>query len=372
MNIPEIYLVEPYNAYAPKGKKKHLHQILEEEALMAKIVAEQMALREAAAQTGNTPNVLPPQAPPTSQATAQGYSGGAGAAGGPNTTGGGGGAPRPQFFNPNMRIVPSATPTTASVPATVQFYVTGDEGTLTLGAVDISWNFGDGTTAGGQSPSHTYVTEDNFLVQFTASSIQNPANVTYAILPVTISAPALVASFVPRGATVVYTAPFYSASASDTITFTPSANPLPVTYAWSLTGATPSTSTAASPSVVYGTPGTFTATLTVSDAYGDSVVGSCKIQITPSLLVATIASPPDMDTGAAPLTETFVNGTFPVPAISLPVTWKWTFNSGSIPNQATIDSTPVTFDNPGTFVVKLEATGSDGQKSATSISVVAT
>jgi len=65
MNTPEIYLVEPYNAYAVKGKKKHLHQILEEEALMARIVAEQQALHEAAVKQAHP--TLPPQAPPTSK-----------------------------------------------------------------------------------------------------------------------------------------------------------------------------------------------------------------------------------------------------------------------------------------------------------------
>jgi PKD repeat protein len=281
--------------------------------------------------------------------------------------------PQPVYFNPNMTIVPTSTPTSASVPATVQFTVSGDPRTLSLGAVNISWNFGDGSTGGGVSPSHTYTTEDFFTVQMTASSIQNPSNVTMAQTFVSISAPTIVASFVPQGTTVVYTAPYYSASAADSITMlNTSTAGVPLTYVWSLPGATPSTSTATNPVVVYGTPGVFTATLTVSDGYGDSVVGTRKIQITPALLVASIASPPDMDTGASPLVESFVNGTLPVPAISNPVTWKWTFNSGSIPNQATINSTPVTFDNPGTFVVKLEATGSDGQKSDTSISVVAT
>ena len=58
MDIPQIYLVEPYNAYAPKQKKKHWHQVIEEEALMARIIAEQQSIREAAAKPAH-PN-LPP------------------------------------------------------------------------------------------------------------------------------------------------------------------------------------------------------------------------------------------------------------------------------------------------------------------------
>src|ERR1035437_8903680 len=140
MNIPQTYLVEPYNAYAPKGKKKHWHQVIEEEALMARIIAEQQALQEAANRPSNTPHVLPPQAPPTSQATYQVYSGGEGAAGGPNTTGGGGQQPRPQFFNPESGSYTfSLTPSTSSAPSYVQFSVAGGANTLALGGATVTW-----------------------------------------------------------------------------------------------------------------------------------------------------------------------------------------------------------------------------------------
>jgi PKD repeat protein len=368
MNIPQIYLVEPYNAYAPKQKKKHWMQEVEEQSLLAKIIAEQQALQEAAQRTSNT---LPPQAPPTAQAGSQGYSGGEGAAGGPNTTGGGGGAPRPQFYHPNMSITPGVVSSTGSVPSQTQFFSTGDQGTMELGAVTINWVFGDGTTGGGPSPLHSYTTIGNFTVQFTASSVNDPTNVTTASFAVTMSAPALTAAFVPSGTSVVFTSPFYTASINNLITFTPSTNPVPVTYAWTL-GSGSLTSTATVPTVTYTNTGTYTVGLTVSDGLGNSAVGSRKIQVTPAVLAASIASPPNNDTGAAPLAETFVNGTV-IPGISNPVTWKWSFGSGSLASETTLNpAAPVTFTNPGTFVTKLEATGSDGQKSATSINVIAT
>ena len=43
MNISPIYLVEPYNAYAPKNRKKHPLEILEEQQLLERIMAEQIA-----------------------------------------------------------------------------------------------------------------------------------------------------------------------------------------------------------------------------------------------------------------------------------------------------------------------------------------
>ncbi len=82
MNIPEIYLVEPYNAYAPKQNKKHWHQVVEEQALLARIHAEQMALMEASSRT------LPPDAPQVSTPTIG------------NPSAGAGGMYPPQVFNP--------------------------------------------------------------------------------------------------------------------------------------------------------------------------------------------------------------------------------------------------------------------------------
>ena len=117
MNTPEIYLVEPYNAYAPKGKKKHWHQVVEEEALMARIIAEQQQLiQEAKSKT------TPPQAPPESVPTIVGSSGGAGAAGSEGSAPGGGGTPVWDFWNPKGDVVNfDRSPSTGAGPLTVTF-----------------------------------------------------------------------------------------------------------------------------------------------------------------------------------------------------------------------------------------------------------
>ena len=137
MNISQIYLVEPYNAYAPQGKKKHWMQEVEEQNLMARIIAEQQ-LQEAKS------NTLPPQAPPNSVNTVQHYSGGEGAAGNANTNGACGGAPRPQFFTPDSGSYSfTATPNTSSAPTTVQVAVAGGANTFALNGAVAKWNWGD-------------------------------------------------------------------------------------------------------------------------------------------------------------------------------------------------------------------------------------
>ncbi len=50
----------------------------------------------------------------------------------------------------------------------------------------------------------------------------------------------------------------------DTVTFTDTSTGNPTQWSWTLTGATPSTSTAQNPAVVYNTAGTYTVALTAS------------------------------------------------------------------------------------------------------------
>ena len=98
MTIPEIYLTEPYNAYTNAQKKqKHWHEVIEEQALMAKI------LSEANRNSTLAPN-MPNQATPELQAI---------------PPAGGGGMPMPQYFNPSMNIGFTISPTTASAPSLV-------------------------------------------------------------------------------------------------------------------------------------------------------------------------------------------------------------------------------------------------------------
>ena len=286
MNIPQLYLVEPYNAYAPKGKKKHWMQEVEEQALMARIIAEQTAIREAAAKQGNTPNVLPPQAPPTSQATPQAWSGGEGAAGGPNTNGGAGGAPRPQFFSPASSYAFTLTPATSSAPALVQFTVTGGEDIIALGGANVTWVFGDGLTGGGPSTSHWYTGTGSFDATMTVTSTKDGTTLATQTAEVTTSVPTVSSAFTITGATVT-TGPggYYTASINDALTFVNGAssnNPYnPLTYNW-MFGSASLTSTATNPTFAYTVTGSYLVTLGVSGSFNALASGARKVWLTSS------------------------------------------------------------------------------------------
>jgi PKD repeat protein len=77
--------------------------------------------------------------------------------------------------------------------------------------------------------------------------------------------------------------------AGDNIIFTDNSfNGSPSDYDWNLTGATPSTSASANPTVVYNTPGVYSVTLNVSNAQGnDSFTRTNYITVIPSTAVTT-------------------------------------------------------------------------------------
>jgi PKD repeat protein len=153
MNIPEIYLVEPYNAYTNKqgGRKKHWHEVIEEQALMQRIMEEQMALQEANSRT------LPPNSPPISQATVGNSTG---------VAGGAGGSPVYPFFHPELDTVNfDRSPSSGDGPLTVTF----TNLTTTPELDSFLWDFGDGTSSTDENPVHVYQSGSSATNVYTAS-----------------------------------------------------------------------------------------------------------------------------------------------------------------------------------------------------------
>ena len=271
MNIPEIYLVEPYNAYAPKGKKKHWMQEVEEQNLLARIIAEQQQLREATYKNATLAPLMPSQATPTIGGTPQP---------------GGGGAPRPQYFNPESGSYTfTATPNTSSAPTNVTVGVAGGANTLALGGANVTWNWGDGTTGGGPSATHVYTGTGSFNISMIVSSAISNAFIGAQTQSVTMSVPTIAAAFTLTGSTTTIGAGgYYTASHTDTLIFTNGTttnNPAnPLTYNW--TFGTGISSSLVNPSYSYNIAGagTYTVNLGASGSFNAINVGSRKILIT--------------------------------------------------------------------------------------------
>ena len=252
MNIPQIYLIEPYNAYAPKGRKKHWHEVVEEQALMARIIAEQQAQQQALLEAQS--KTLPPNSPDISAPTVG------------NAAAGGGGVPVFSYFHPAADVVEfSSTPSFGAAPLTVQFVNL----TSTQQYDSYTWDFGDGTTSTDINPPlHVYHTSSTtYLVQLTSSQ---QGNEYYASHSISASVPIVTAAF--TFTTTSNATPF---SVSFTNTSTDTANtPAVPTYLWTFqynNGKTATTTTQTTASTtnfaIRVDSGSFTASLQATGSY---------------------------------------------------------------------------------------------------------
>jgi serine protease len=147
----------------------------------------------------------------------------------------------------------SGSPTSGCAPLTVTFT---DLSTGT-GIDGWSWTFGDGGTSGVQNPSHQYANPGTYTVSLTASSSGQGCNDTQT----------------KTGYITVQTTPVADFSGSPTsgyapltVQFTDLSTGNPDTWSWNF--GDNGTSSAQNPSHVYQNAGTFTVTLSASNACG--------------------------------------------------------------------------------------------------------
>jgi len=139
------------------------------------------------------------------------------------------------------------------------------------------------------------------------------------------------------------------------VTFTDLSANAPTSWAWSFPGGTPSTSTAANPTVTYDSVGVFNVSLTVVNEGGsDTEEKSGYISVFPGL------EPPVADFSAS---QTTVAAGQPVAFTDLsansPTSWAWGFPGGQ-PESSADQHPSVTFAAEGTYNVSLEAANSAG------------
>ena len=141
-----------------------------------------------------------------------------------------------------------------------------------------------------------------------------------------------------------------------------------MTYAWDFTNDGVNESTTQSPSFTYQNPGTYAVRLTVKNAAGsDAEIKNGYITVSPAPVAPTAAFTADNQAGTAPLTVVFTDQS----TGTAPFTYAWDFT-----NDGTRDSTSqnpsFTYQNTGTYTVKLTVTnavGSDGETKSGYITV---
>ena len=147
-----------------------------------------------------------------------------------------------------------------------------------------------------------------------------------------------------------------SGTAPLTVSFTDASTNSPTSWYWTFGDG--STSTAKSPSHAYSTAGTYTVSLTATNAGGSNTLTRTGYITVSTATVAPVASfTGTPTTGKFPLTVSFTDA-----STNSPTSWYWTFGDGST---STLKSPSHTYSAKGTYTVSLKATNAGGSNTLT-------
>ena len=200
----------------------------------------------------------------------------------------------------------------------------------------LSWNFGDGGTAGNVGePTHTYTSARQYTVTLTANG--SDGSVSTATKVVTVSGP-LVASFVYSPA---------SPQVNESITFADHSTGAPTAWLWNFGDGT--SSVAQNPIKHYAAPGDYPVSLTIY-RNNDSSTGSRVITVSSGVpATPTVNAAFDVSTSNAAVGANVV---FTDRSSGAPMQWSWSFGDGTSSNA----QNPVhAYAAPGSYVVTLTA-----------------
>lgn len=228
----------------------------------------------------------------------------------------------------------TASPTSGCGPLTVQY-----TSTSSANATNFNWTFAGGnpSSSTAQNPSVVYATPGTYSVTLTVSN--------------------------PAGSNTATQINYITVNTAPTSGFTSSTNGLTASFTNTSTNATSyswnfgdnQTSTATNPTHTYANDGTYTVTLTATNACGNVTTTQTVVIVTPPL-AAFSASP---TTGCAPLSVQFTNA-----SSANATNFNWQFPGGN-PSSSTAQNPTVVYNTPGTYSVTLTASNSAGSNTAT-------
>ncbi len=207
-----------------------------------------------------------------------------------------------------------------------------------------SWNFGDGNSSTQSNPTHNYAADGTYTVVLTATNACGTSTFSQAV--VIITAP-----------TAGFTATPTSGCGPLTVQFTNTSSTNATTFNWSFPGGTPSSSTAEDPTVNYNAPGTYTVTLTASNAAGSNTLTQTNfitVQSNPTAGFTTA-----VNGATATFTNTSTNGT----------SYNWNFGDG---NSSTAANPVHVYGADGTYTVVLTTSNACGTSTSSQNVTIAT
>ena len=238
----------------------------------------------------------------------------------------------------------SANTTSGDIPLAVKF-----TDTSTGDITGWQWNFGDDNISTDQHPEHTYTAAGLYTVTLTVSNAYSESTSVRERYITAISPDPPVASFTTNVTT---------GNAPLTVKFTDSSINAPTGWEWDFGDG--GNSTAQHPEHTYASPGTYSVSLTASNAYGEGTVTQTNL--------ITVLPPPsasftaDVTEGNAPLTVRFTDtSTGDVTG------WSWDFGDGG----SSTDRHPQhTYSAPGTYTVSLTVSNAYGEDTVTQTNLI--
>lgn len=220
-----------------------------------------------------------------------------------------------------------------------------------------SWDFGDGSSAGGASPTHTFTQGGSYTVTLMVTDNQGAASsvTTTVVVAPPNGAPTAAISVDPTTGTAPEQFTFDGSGSSD-------GDGTVVAYEWDFgDGASSSSPT---PTHAYTAGGSYSVELTVTDNQGATGTSSLLVAVADNQLPApqVIADP---TSGQAPLDVSF-DGTGSLDPDGTLVSYAWSFGDGST---ATGRTASHTYTAGGTFTVTLTVTDNKGGSASATSSV---
>jgi PKD repeat protein len=243
----------------------------------------------------------------------------------------------------------SGQPMSGTAPLAVQFT---DQSTNN--PTSWSWSFGDGGSSTAQSPSHIYTVAGVYTISLTATNAAG-SNRAMESDYITVNPPAPPADF--------------------SATPTSGTTPLPVTFTY-LAPATPTwaaatawqwdfgdggSSTQQNPSHVYALPGSYTVSLTATNAGGSTTkTESNYIAVNPPAPSCDFSATPTAGLAPLPVSFTYLGSADPTWAVA--TAWQWSFGDGGT---ADAQDPSYSYAKPGSYTVSLIASNAGGSTTVT-------
>ncbi|MCK4414008.1 MAG: PKD domain-containing protein, partial [Candidatus Eisenbacteria sp.] len=242
----------------------------------------------------------------------------------------------------------SGTPRSGEASVTVQFTDLSSAAPTTW-----AWIFGDGESATAQHPTHTYEGPGTYTVSLTATNAggtDTETKTAYISVSAAPSAPLAEFHATPTSGSPPLAVKFENLSLNE-----------PTAYSWEFGDG--GISTAANPAHTYASAGTYTVSLTATNAAGtDTETKRDYITVTETypLPVADFSGVPS--SGTIPLTVAFNDA-----STNKPTSWSWDFGDGAA---ATTANPTHTYSAAATYTVTLTVSNAFGTHTATKIDYI--